>query len=39
MLIAGALFGDTELTPIKGQLVFQSPQAELEYMTVGPGDI
>jgi hypothetical protein len=38
MLIAGALFGD-ELTPIKGQLVFQSPQAELEYMTVGPGDI
>ena len=36
---AGALFGDTELTPIKGQLVFLLPQAELEYMTVGPGDI
>jgi D-amino-acid oxidase len=36
---AGALFGDTELTPIKGQLVFLPPQAELEYMTVGPGDI
>ena len=36
---AGALFGDPELTPIKGQLVFLLPQAEVEYMTVGPGDI
>ena len=36
---ARALFGDQELTPIKGQLVFLLPQAEVEYMTVGPGDI
>ena len=36
---ARALFGDQELIPIKGQLVFLLPQAEVEYMTVGPGDI
>ena len=36
---ARALFGDQELTPIKGQLAFLLPQAEVEYMTVGPGDI
>ena len=36
---ARTLFGDQELTPIKGQLVFLLPQAEVEYMTVGPGDI
>ena len=36
---AGALFGDRELTPVKGQLVFLLPQPEVEYMTVGPGDI
>jgi D-amino-acid oxidase len=36
---ARTLFGDSELTPIKGQLVFLLPQAEVEYMTVGPGDI
>lgn len=36
---ARALFGDQELMPIKGQLVFLLPQAEVEYMTVGPGDI
>ncbi len=36
---AGALFGDKELTPVKGQLVFLLPQPEVEYMTVGPGDI
>jgi glycine/D-amino acid oxidase-like deaminating enzyme len=36
---AKALFGDAELTPIKGQLVFLLPQPEVEYMTVGPGDI
>jgi glycine/D-amino acid oxidase-like deaminating enzyme len=35
---ARTLFGDRELTPIKGQLVFLLPQAEVEYMTVGPGD-
>jgi D-amino-acid oxidase len=36
---ARALFGDPELTPVKGQLVFLLPQAEVKYMTVGPGDI
>jgi D-amino-acid oxidase len=36
---ARVLFGDQELTPVKGQLVFLLPQAEVEYMTVGPGDI
>ena len=36
---ARMLFGDQELTPVKGQLVFLLPQAEVEYMTVGPGDI
>lgn len=36
---AGVLFGDRELTPVKGQLVFLLPQREVEYMTVGPGDI
>ena len=36
---ARMLFGDRELTPVKGQLVFLLPQAEVEYMTVGPGDI
>ncbi|MGD0130604.1 MAG: FAD-dependent oxidoreductase [Bryobacteraceae bacterium] len=30
---ARALFGDQELTPVKGQLVFLLPQAEVEYMT------
>lgn len=36
---AGKLFGDTELMPVKGQLAFLLPQPEVEYMTVGPGDI
>ena len=36
---ARALFHDEELMPIKGQLVFLLPQPEVEYMTVGPGDI
>jgi len=36
---AGTLFNDTELTPIKGQLVFLLPQPEVDYMTVGPDDI
>jgi glycine/D-amino acid oxidase-like deaminating enzyme len=35
---AKALFDDTEMTPVKGQLVFLLPQTEVEYMTVGPGD-
>ncbi len=36
---AGALFGDTEILPIRGQLTFLLPQPEIEYMTVGPDDI
>ena len=31
-----ALFGDAELTPIKGQLAFLLPQPEVDYMTIGP---
>jgi D-amino-acid oxidase len=33
------LFGDDELVPIRGQLAFLLPQPEIDYMTVGPGDI
>jgi len=36
---ARGLFGDPELTPIKGQLVFLLPQPEIDYMTIGPGNI
>ncbi|HTS27815.1 MAG TPA: FAD-dependent oxidoreductase [Bryobacteraceae bacterium] len=36
---AGKLFGDGEVTPIRGQLSFLLPQPEVGYMTVGPGDI
>lgn len=36
---ARALFGDEELTPVRGQLTFLLPQPEIQYMTVGPGDI
>jgi D-amino-acid oxidase len=36
---ARTLFGDEELTPVRGQLTFLLPQPEIEYMTVGPGDI
>lgn len=36
---ARALFSDNEMTPIRGQLTILLPQAEVEYMTVGPGDI
>ena len=36
---AGKLFHDEELVPIRGQLSFLLPQPEVEYMTVGPGDI
>jgi glycine/D-amino acid oxidase-like deaminating enzyme len=34
---ARALFNDQELTPVKGQLVFSLPQAEIDYCTIGPG--
>jgi D-amino-acid oxidase len=30
------LFADTELIPIRGQLVFLVPQPEVDYMTIGP---
>ena len=33
---ARTLFNDTELMPVKGQLVFLLPQPEVEYCTVGP---
>jgi len=34
---ARTLFQDSELMPIKGQLVFLLPQPEVDYCTVGPG--
>jgi D-amino-acid oxidase len=36
---ARTLFHDEELIPIRGQLSFLLPQPEVNYMTVGPGDI
>jgi D-amino-acid oxidase len=36
---AKALFHDDELIPVRGQLSFLLPQPEVEYMTLGPGDI
>jgi glycine/D-amino acid oxidase-like deaminating enzyme len=36
---ARALFNDEELTPIRGQLVFLLPQAEVNYCTIGPSGI
>jgi glycine/D-amino acid oxidase-like deaminating enzyme len=36
---ARTLFNDEELTPVRGQLVFLLPQPEVDYMTVGPGNI
>jgi len=36
---ARTLFHDDELIPIRGQLSFLLPQPEVDYMTVGPGDI
>lgn len=33
------LFGDQELMPIRGQLVFLLPQPEVDYMTIGPNGI
>lgn len=35
---ARALFGDEELIPIRGQLVFLLPQPEVNYMTLGTVD-
>lgn len=36
---ARTLFGDNELVPVRGQLCFLLPQPEVNFMTVGPGDI
>jgi D-amino-acid oxidase len=36
---ARALFGDQELMPIRGQLVFLLPQPEVNYCTLGPDNI
>jgi len=35
---AAKLFGDTELTPIKGQLVYLPPDPAVDYMSFGGGD-
>lgn len=35
---AKALFGDEELTPAKGQLVFLPPDLDVDYLTIGGGD-
>jgi D-amino-acid oxidase len=34
---AAALFGDTELVPVRGQLVFVPPDDRLDYLTIGGG--
>ena len=34
---AGALFGDTEITPVRGQLAFAPPDDRLDYLTVRGG--
>ena len=35
---AKALFGDDELTPVKGQLVFLPPDLDVDYCTIGGGE-
>lgn len=35
---AATLFGDTELVPVRGQLVFVPPDDRLDYLTVGGGE-
>ena len=34
---AARLFGDEELTPVKGQLVFLPPDLDVDYLTIGGG--
>jgi len=34
---ARALFGDEELVPVKGQLIFMPPDPEVDYLTIGGG--
>jgi glycine/D-amino acid oxidase-like deaminating enzyme len=36
---AGALFNDREIVPVKGQLTFLLPQPEIDYCTLGDGDL
>jgi len=38
-LAAGKLFDDADVLPIKGQLTVLAPQPEVDYITVGPGDL
>ncbi len=35
---ARALFGDEELVPVKGQLIFMPPDPEVDYLTIGGGE-
>ena len=35
---AGALFGDREIIPVRGQLVFVPPDDRLDYLTIGGGN-
>jgi len=35
---AGKLFGDKEITPAKGQLVFMPPDPDVDYLTIGGGN-
>ena len=35
---AAALFGDSELVPVRGQLVFMPPDPRLDYLTIGGGN-
>jgi glycine/D-amino acid oxidase-like deaminating enzyme len=35
---AGALFGDPEIIPVRGQLVFAPPDDRLDYLTIGGGN-
>jgi glycine/D-amino acid oxidase-like deaminating enzyme len=36
---AATLFNDAEMLPIKGQLTVLAPQPEVDYLTVGPGEL
>jgi D-amino-acid oxidase len=36
---AATLFNDTDMLPIKGQLTVLAPQPEVDYLTVGPGEL
>lgn len=36
---ARELFDDRDVVPIKGQLVVLQPQPEVDYLTIGPGDL